>query len=260
MSIDIYAFLGGDLLDIEARLVAGFREAGFRIALHPEIKLLEPNASACLYISILETPAFLERISPGTPLLVGFAYSPLIANEKAATSTDWPPPKVRKYSYEIQTRSAAGRSTSTYFIQALTAAILASKTKGQFFIGGASGAISGSAGLSKILTELQNMKKTSQWMGNLATQLETMDTQEDRVLLSRIAQGIPCQFDDGAFPFTAWPPLAGDAPYRWPTPIAAPRQTTRSETYKPKKKPPSVFTLMGWGLVLIFAALTFFYS
>lgn len=260
MSIDIYAFLGSDLHDLETRLVAGFREAGFRIALHPEIKLLEPNASACLYLSVLETPAFLERISPGTPLLVGFGYSPLIANEKTATSTDWPPRNVRKYSYEIQTRSAAGRSTGTYFIQALTAAILASETKGQFFIGGAPGAIPGKAGLSKTLTELQSMKETSQWMGNLATELETMDTQEDRVLLSRIARGIPCQFDDGAFPFTAWPPLAGDNTYRWPTPIAAPRENTRFEAYKPKRKNPNVFTLMGWGLVLIFAALTLFYS
>jgi hypothetical protein len=264
MSIEIHAFLGNDLLDLEARLVRRFSEAGFRIELHPDSSLLEKNASATLYVAILEAPSFLKRIVPGQALLAGFGYVPVAADPRANPDRARPPAKAGAYTWELQTRSASGRSQAAYFMQALTAAILASETQGRFFVAGDTAATTGKAGLARILRELHGLEETNEQMRKIAQNAKAGNTQEDALFAARLERGLSTAFDEGAFPFTAWPPLDASASYRWPAPIVSPAQAGRALPLWRKKQKMTIgqvlYWTLGWGLVAAFTLITLIYA
>ena len=264
MSIDIHAFLGNDLSDLEARLVQGFSEAGFRVELHPQSRLLEANALATLYVAILEAPAFLERIAPGQVLLVGFGYAPVAAGPGTESGMDWPPPKTGAYTWELQTRSTAGRSQAAYFMQALTAAILASETQGRFFIAGDAAATPGKAGLARILRELHSLEQGHEQVRKLVQNAKTGNAPEEELFAAGLERALSTAFDEGAFPFTAWPPLDAHASYRWPAPIARASQAGRSlPPWRKKQKMTmgkALYWTFAWALVAAFIVITLIYS
>lgn len=227
MSIDIYGFLGPDTQDLESRVIQGFKNLGFSAVIHPGMRLLESNPSGCLYISFIETPPRIGRICAGVPLLLGFGYSVV---KRGAKSAGWPPKKVKQYAYEVCTRTAAGRSTASYFAQALTVAILAKETNGYFYINGNDAAVPGDSGLELIQGEL------------------------DRIT--------GCEFDLGAYPFEAWPPIDPNASFVWPEPIASPLQqpTIAANSSEKKRFKFSVIEALGWTLILYFLIVTIVYS
>lgn len=264
MSIDIHAFLGNDLLGLEARLVRGFSEAGFRIEIHPENRLLEMNALGTLYVAIHEAPAFLERILPGQALLVGFGYVPVAADPKAAQGAASLLAKVDAYTWELQTRSASGRSQAAYFMQALTAAILANETKGRFFIAGDAAATTGKAGLARILRELHSLEQSRDEVREIVRNIEAANTPEDAHFAAGLERAMGSAFDEGAYPFTAWPPLDANAPYSWPAPITSPSQASRPVPPWRKRTKMTVSKVLywtfAWGLVAAFTVITLVYS
>jgi hypothetical protein len=227
MSIDIYGFLGSDTQDMESRFIQTFKSLGFSVAIHPEMSLLESNSSGSLYLAFTETPPQIERIRRGVPLLFGFGFG---VSQRAPRSAGWPPKKVNEYVYEVCTRSSSGRSIADYFAQALTVAILAKETNGYFYINGDDAAVPGKLGLERILGEL-----------------------------NRIADN---EFDSGAYPFEAWPPIAPNVAFAWPDPIASlQHQGTKVVSgFQKKRFKFSIIEGFGWALVLYFLIVTVIYS
>ena len=227
MSIDVYGFLGSDIQDLELRVIQTFNGLGFSVAIHPEMNLLESNPSASLYISFIETPPHISRVCHGVPLLLGFGYN---VGKRGARSAGWPPKKVKQYAYEVCTRTSAGRSLADYFAQALTVAILVKETNGYFYINGDDVAVPGDLGLERILGEL------------------------DRTA--------GCEFDSGAHPFEAWPPIAPFASFTWPKPIASlqHQRTEVADSSRKKRFKISVIEGLGWALILYFLIVTIVYS
>jgi hypothetical protein len=227
MSIDIYGFLGSDTRDVESKVLQSFTSLGFSVAVHPEMSLLESNPSGSLYLTFTETPPQIGRVRNGVPLLLRFGF---VVSKRTERSAGWPPKKVEEYSYEVSTRTSSGRSNADYFAQALTVAILAKETSGYFYVNGDEVAISGELGLERILGEL-----------------------------NRIADN---EFDSGACPFEAWPPIDSNVAFTWPEPIAAlQRQPTKVVSGYPKKRfKVSIIEGVGWALVLYFLIATVIYS
>ena len=176
---------------MESRVVQSFGELGFSVAIHPELRFLEPSPSESFYISFIETPHQVNRIRPGVPLLLGFGYS---VGKSQSRSAGWPPKSVKQHVYEVCARTSAGRSIADYFAQVLTVAILAKETNGYFYVNGDEGAVSGDLGLARILRELN--------------------------------QATGSEFDSGAHPFEAWPPIAPEVPFVWAEPIVSQPQPT----------------------------------
>lgn len=224
MSIEIYAFLGDDIDNLESRLIKSFRELGFAIELHPELRLLENNPDGAFYLAALATPPHLHRVRPDTPLLLSFGYSVSKTSQNARKRPGWPPRKVQGQSYEIATRTSAGRSHMDFFAQAFTSAILARETRGYFYILGEEEALSGDAALERLLGELDFCKA---W-----------------------------ELDAGAYPYQAWPPISRNESFLWPDPIESQRRIV-----KPRKKfkRPSIAALLTWGIAFYFIAVTFLY-
>ena len=223
MSIEIYAFLGDQLDDLEARL---FEDVGFGITLHPETRILEPNAHAALYLRLDAAPHDLNRIAPDTPLLLSFGYGVAQATLNKHRNPQWPPPGVKSHTHEIVTRTSNGRSPADAIAQSLTAAVLAKITVGYYYVLGERQAIPGGAALEQVIQELQ--------------------------YLSRL------EFDNGAFPFTDWPVIFTRAVNAWNNPIAL----THKHPPPPKRRwrLPSILELFGYALMAVFVALTFLYG
>jgi hypothetical protein len=227
MSIDVYGFLGSDIRDVESRVLQSFTTLGFSVAIHPEMTLHESTPCGCLYLTFTETPPQIGRVRPGVPLLLGFGFG---VSKRTARSAGWPPKGVKGYSYEVCTRTSSGRSNADYFAQALTVAILAKETNGYFYINGDDVAVPGKLGLDQILEELNG-------------------TAGD-------------EFDSGAHPFEAWPPIVPNVPFAWPEPIAAVQDhhTKVVSDYPKKRFKISVIEGVGWALVLYFVIAIVIYS
>lgn len=188
MSICIYAFLGKNIEDIEARVSQSFEAIGFDLQFHSETSFLESPPSGCIYVRINKTPPQLKRVSPDTPLFVAFEYQVSKRSRKAPPINGWPPKGVKQYMAVVSTRSAAGRSRSGYYLQALTLAILAKETGGYYYVDDAETALTGADGLEETIKGL-----------NSPTELE---------------------FDADAFPFVNWPlNPPDDETFVWPEPI-----------------------------------------
>ncbi|QOQ80364.1 hypothetical protein INP81_13215 [Comamonas thiooxydans] len=228
MSIVFYGFLGNDTQDLEYKFVLEFSRLGFEVAIHPKMRLLEPNGGH-FYLALIKTPPDIKRLLPDIPLLTEFEYSASKRTSTFEQEEGWPPRRVRRYTYEICTRTASGRATASYFAQALTVAVLSKITNGQFFADGNREAVSGQAGLDSILTELGGQARSA--------------------------------FDVGANPFNDWPPLDPIVPFTRSAPIAAPDANGVLTQSPPKKK--FKITLMGviyTAIFLYFLTVTLLYS
>jgi hypothetical protein len=194
MSIEIYAYLGGQTNNLEERAIHAFNEIGFEISFHPETNLLHTDPSGCIDICIHETPSNIPRAQENTPLIVSFGYSAAQKSESSKNEDEdedededvWLPPEAENYTYEIYTRTSAGRSHAEYFMQAYTVAILSKVTNGYFlFYDGINEAISGELAIKKITSE----------MNSLISRAVTNES---------FAGKIPSYFDEGVQPFTEW--------------------------------------------------------
>lgn len=183
MSVVFYGFLGRDTQDLENRFLQEFACIGFEVVIHPQMKLLEANGGH-LSLAFVKTPPNLKRLHPDTPLLTDFEYSVSRRTSTFAQERGWPPRRVRRYTYEICTRTASDRSTTSYFAQALTVGILSKITNGQLLEDGECEIVSGPEGLDSILKNLWKRREFS--------------------------------FDAGAFPFKEWPPMDPIVPFAQP--------------------------------------------
>jgi hypothetical protein len=255
MSVEICAFIGTEVQNLESRFIQAFSDIGFRILIHPEMSLLDANPTGCLYLAVLDTPSTVERIAPDKPLLVGFGYQPL-AGAKNRRNRQWPPRNVKQYTYEVHTRTSSGRSLSAYFMQALTAAILAKETDGYFFIYGDADAMSGDEGLKKILAELNCRNEANAKIQNVIGGLERFGS-ESEGLREVLRQGLTGEFDVNGYPFDSWPPISSNTPFVWPKPIGFPpsQQMPKKRRFKL-----SVYDLLIVIMVLTLVAVTIIYS
>lgn len=229
MSICTYAFLGPNIDNIDVKVVQAFGDLGFGVEAHPEMSFVESPAGGYLYIQVKQVPSNLKRVRPDTPLLVSFEYE--VKNEKQAPrSNGWPPKGVKQFSYSVSARTASGRSRATFYVQALTCAILAKETGGYYYVDANEKAESGSEGLDRMVREM-----------NAASELE---------------------FDADAFPFEGWPPTSHEDPFRWPSPI----KSLYVENYVASQKAPkrkikfSLLEVMGYLLIFYFVVVGFLYS
>ena len=190
MSIEIYAYLGGQLDELEERVIHAFNEIGFKISFHPKTNLLHTDPSDCIDICIHETPSNIPRTKENTPLIVSFGYSAVQKLESSKNrdedEDEWLPPEAKNYTYEIFTRTSAGRSLAAYFMQAYTCAILSKITNGYFLsYDGTSEVISGELAVKKITGEMNSLIITTATNEYLADKAQSY-------------------FDEGAQPFTEW--------------------------------------------------------
>jgi hypothetical protein len=229
MSIGIYAFLGPNIDNIDARVTQALEGVGFGVQFHPDMRLLETPSGSVLYIQVNQVPSYLKRVRPEAPLLIGFEYE-VSKNEGKRRRNGWPPKGVGHYTCLISTRTASGRSRATYYLQALTLAILAKETAGYFYADVDERAVPGSEGLNQTLAEL-----------NLPSYLE---------------------FDADAVPFEGWPPAERNVPFDWPPPI---KSAVVEGAVAPRKKPTRKMKLSVTGvlsalLILYFLVALLLYS
>lgn len=229
MSIVICGFLGHETQDLENRVVQEFAELGFKVAIHPDMNLLQQNDDESLYLAFIETPAYLKRSYPGVPLLAGCGY--YVSRNAAGANADNrnKPVDNENCTYQVCTRTSAGRSLSGFYAQALTVAILSKITGGQFYVEGHEDVVSGEAGLEKILMELK--------------------------------QSADLEFDADAYPFQTWPPIDPTVAYTWPAPLESKISKPIAKSIPPKKRikitPMGLFCLF---IFLYFSIVTIIYS
>lgn len=234
MSVEIYAFLGSNAQELESRLIESLKGIGFRIGLHPEMELLRSNPTGCMSIAIFETPPTLKRLAPGVPLLTSFGYS-VTQPDPSASRSHWPPKGVKKHSYEIYTRTSAGRSRSSYFMQAFTAAILAKETDGYFWVNGDAKAISGKKAFDKIVAELHGLDATALQLKELMGNIEREHGVAEANRFGRAMHDqLDAALDIGAFPFNAWPPVEKCDEFSWSAPICLPPFQGKPESLRSK--------------------------
>jgi hypothetical protein len=230
MSVSIYAFLGKRAEDLQARFILAFSEIGFRVELHPDMTLTDPNQTGSLYLAVLETPAQFQRLAPARPLLAEFGYGLQKHQKKARHSPEWPPRKVGQYCYEAGTRTSAGRSTVDAVMQTLSMAILAKITDGYFYGDGDAAAVDGEVALVETVKQLAVYEHRN--------------------------------FDAYARPFDHWPPLDQLMSHAWPPeilpdpiPSAIPRKRPFRLGYKF-----SIFHIPGILLLLYWFVIGIFFS
>jgi hypothetical protein len=199
MSFTVTAFLGGRTSDLEARFVRTLAELGFEVRLHPEMRLVVGNTLPYLCLAILQTPPKMSRLEPSSALLLAFDYSLHKKPKGVDRSPSWPPRNVKRYSYEVSSRSAAGRAASVSTMQMLCLAILAKETDGYVHFDGDERAFGGDAAVARVVRELA-------WFNDV-------------------------NFDAYASRFVSWPPLA-DFAY-----ICLPQEILPPETPKPSVPP-----------------------
>lgn len=222
MGIYIYAFLGPELQGIAARIVQAFGELGFRIEIHPEMDILATNPTGCLYMAVHATPRPVKRLAAHVPLLVRFGYEVVPPSSEAPRTRLRPFRKMREFTYEIRTSTGPGTSRSAYFMQALTAAILARETGGYFYVNGDAEAVPGAAGVERILSELAGLDAAARQLEGFLGNLQSRTPEENsQASLKAMKRHLNVEFDVNAFPFEAWPPVAPGIHFDWPTPISA---------------------------------------
>ena len=201
MSVEIYGFLGKETENLEERLVNKFAELGFEIVLDPTKNLLgfsDVSAIPNVCMAILKIPNNLLRLSPNTPLFVGFEYYAVPKKDVLGA-----PRKIQNYTYLAYTRTAAGRSNANGYMQMLLIAILASITNGKYFGLGDEKAISGNEALQNIMTSLDDKEKNYQ---DLLAQYEIKKRwSEKNCLLTYLNSSYNSPFfDEDATPFIGW--------------------------------------------------------
>jgi len=219
--------------------------------------LLHSNPTGCLSVAILGTPPTLKRLAPGVPLLASFGYS-VTRCDSSAIEVDWPPRGVKEHTYEIYTRTSEGRSRSSYFMQALTAAILAKETGGHVWVNGDAKAVTGKSALKKVISELDNLDSSAQRLRDLKATLEKEHGIAAANHFGRsMHQHFDAAFDTGAFPFHTWPPVEGYERFIWPTPICLAPFQEKPETWWSKI---SIVQAIGIILVTLGILVTIIYS
>lgn len=201
MSVEIYGFLGEDILNIQQRFIEKFNDLGFEIALDPAANLLgfsSVSSISTIRIAILETPSDLLRLSPKTPLLVEIEYY-AVAKKDVLN----PPRKVQNYTYLAYSRTSAGRSNSSGYIQMLIIAILASISKGKYFSLGDKKPVSGDAAIEDILANLN--AKEENYEALLATYKNKKTWHEKNNFLPTLNSSFNSPFfDEEAISFIGW--------------------------------------------------------
>lgn len=202
MSVEIYGFLGDDTDNLQERLINKFSEMEFEITLDPAINLLGFSNTSAIRIAILKTPSNLLRLSPNTPLLVEFEYYAIPKKDVIKA-----PRKIQNYSYLAYTRTSAGRSKASGYMQTLLIAILANITNGKFFGLGDERPISGDVAVRNTISSLNNIEKNYQEL--LAIYENEKRWSEKNHLLTYINASYNSPFfDEGATPYIGW-----DEPY-----------------------------------------------
>lgn len=201
MSVEIYGFLGNETENLQEKLINKFGELGFEIALDPATNLLgfsNTSAIPTIRIAILKTPSNLLRLSPNAPLIVEFEYYATPKNDIRSA-----PRKIQNYSFLAYTRTSAGRSKTSGYMQMLLIAILADITNGKYFGLGDEKPISGNIALKNIITSLNNIEKRYQ---DLLTNYENQKKwSEKNYLLTNLNASYNSPFfDEGATAFIGW--------------------------------------------------------
>ena len=201
MSVEIFGFLGDRIDNLQERLIKKFEELGFEIKLDPSTNLLgfsNTSSMPAIHIAILKTPTNLLRLSPNTPLLVEFEYYATPKNDVLSA-----PRKIHNYSYLAYTRTAAGRSHASGYMQMMLIAILASISNGKYFGLGDEKPISGNEALQNIMTSLNNQEKNYQDL--LAIYENKKRLSEKNYLLTYLNSSYNSPFfDEDATPFIGW--------------------------------------------------------
>lgn len=257
MSIEIYAFLGPNLNDLRSRVLNAFERIGFKLSLHPEMDFLCSNSTGCLCLSILETPPFLKRFSPGRALLCSFGYN-ASQRDESVSQTDWPPKGVKSCGYEIYTRTSAGRSRSSYFIQALTVSILAKETGGYVWVNGDARAVSGKTAFSRVVAELHGIDASVKNLQDLKEKIEKQHGVAEANRFGRtMHNSLDAAFDVGAYPFSTWPPIEAFGRFPYPEPISLPPFVAKRESWWSKI---SFFKILVFIVLVLPALVTLIYS
>ena len=257
MSIEIYAFLGPNLNDLGPRVLDAFERIGFKTVFHPETDFLRSNPAGCMCLSVLDTPPFLKRLAPGTPLLCSFGYSASQRDESISHS-DWPPKGVKSYSYEVYTRTSTGRSRSSYFFQALTSSILAKETGGYVWVNGDARAVSGKTAFSRVVAELSGIDASVKKLQDLKEELERQHGVVEANRFGRtMHNSLDAAFDVGAYPFTTWPPIESFERFSYPEPISLPPFVAKRERWWSKI---SFFKIFVFIVVTLLVLVTVIYS
>lgn len=224
MSVEIYAFLGSNVSELASRLISSFEHIGFKVALHPDMDLLNSNPTGCLCLAILETPPTLKRVASEVPLLISFGFS--VTRREISLPVDginWPPKGVKTHAHEIYTRTSAGRSRSSYFMQAFTMAILAKETGGYVWCNGDAKAVSGNAAFKKVLAELNSLDASARQIQDL---MESLEKKHGVAEANRFGQSmhdlLSATFDAGASPFKEWPSIENYDRFSWAEKICLP--------------------------------------
>lgn len=180
MSISIYAFLGTETANLDARFIQAFLNLGFHVQLHPQLTLTESCPSGSLFLNVIQTPPQMLRLAPQAPLLIEFGYGVRKKGKKEPRSMRWPPKGVGSYSYEANSRTSAGRSGAAAAMQSLSMAILAKETGGYCYGDGDEAALAGDLALAQAIQELARFDRAN--------------------------------FDAYASRFESWPPIDGASP------------------------------------------------
>ena len=201
MSVEIYGFLGNETENLQEKLIDKFGELEFEIALDPTTNLLgfsNTSGIPTIRIAILKTPSNLLRLSPNTPLIIEIEYYAI--PKKDVTSA---PRKIQNYSYLSYTRTSAGRSKASGYMQMLLIAILADISNGKYFGLGYEKPISGSIVVKNIITSLNNIEKKYQDL--LANYENQKRWSEKSNLLTYLNANYNSPFfDEGTTPFIGW--------------------------------------------------------
>lgn len=230
MSINIFAFLGNETGNLDARFIQAFADLGFDVALHPEFSLTGPSVRGSLYLKVMKTPPQMLRIAPAHALLIEFEYDVIKREKKLPRSMGWPPKGVGNYSYEATSRTSSGRSDATAAMQLLSMAILAKETGGAFYADDDDAASKGALALQQSIQGLDRFDQT--------------------------------HFDAYAYAFKSWPPVDGDNSFTWgqqivPPEVALPLLAKRRPQFGYKF---SWLHVPGILLVMYFLVMTLVYS
>lgn len=193
MSINIITFLGPETDGLHDRFIQAFDRLGFRVQLHPELRLTESPPGEVLYLSIIATPPQIRRLEPDAGLLVAFGYG------VSAPGMNGDGQRARKggkgrYGRVAVSRTSAGRSPAAGAMQMLVMAILARESGGKFRCDGDQGRLSGEAAVEVAVQQLSHFEKFN--------------------------------FDAYAHRFESWPVLDGSEPFAWPPEIIPPAAPT----------------------------------
>lgn len=181
MSIEVYAYLGRKVANLEQRVTQRLKNHGVEIEFQPGVDLLKTPDGESLAILIKELPRDLRRKEPEALILIDFGY---YANRRSAESEEWKPKGVKSYEYSVYTRTSSGRSILAGSMQYLITSAIAYESEGKVWVNGEDVASIGKNSFDKALAELLGLK---------------------------------CEVDIGSMTFAGWP--EGDQRISWPTDV-----------------------------------------